>query len=64
MPLNETNTRYSLVKGERIVRYVFNSWLREITLRSISILYYDPRSVHALIQSMWTSVTQVNLVMI
>ncbi|WZY96953.1 hypothetical protein YC2023_069282 [Brassica napus] len=28
MPLSMENTRYSLVKGERIVRFVFTTWLR------------------------------------
>ncbi|KAF7833781.1 Mitochondrial chaperone BCS1 [Senna tora] len=28
MPLNAASTRYSLVKGERIVRSVLNAWLR------------------------------------
>lgn len=29
MPLFATRTRYSLVKGERIVRFVLTAWLRE-----------------------------------
>ncbi|KAK4375695.1 hypothetical protein RND71_006372 [Anisodus tanguticus] len=33
MPLFATNTRYSLVKGERIIRYVFIAWLREFCHR-------------------------------
>jgi len=30
--LNASSTRYSLVKGERIVRFVLNAWLREGTV--------------------------------
>ncbi|KAK4375693.1 hypothetical protein RND71_006370 [Anisodus tanguticus] len=33
MSLFATNTRYSLVKGERIIRYVFFAWLREFCHR-------------------------------
>ncbi|KAJ0920112.1 hypothetical protein HanRHA438_Chr05g0237351 [Helianthus annuus] len=28
MPLFAANTQYSLVEGERIVRFVFNEWVR------------------------------------
>ncbi|RDX93835.1 hypothetical protein CR513_23852, partial [Mucuna pruriens] len=37
MPLKVTSTRYSLVKGERIVRFVLNTRLR-ITVPIISLL--------------------------
>ncbi|WZZ47475.1 hypothetical protein YC2023_043734 [Brassica napus] len=29
MPLSMENTRYSLVKGERIFRFVLTTWLRD-----------------------------------
>ena len=38
MPLNVTNTRYSLVKGERIVRFVFITQLRAFITPSCSHL--------------------------
>jgi len=39
MPLGTTSTRYSLVKGERIVRYVLIARLREFSSRALSVLY-------------------------
>ncbi|KAK8627491.1 hypothetical protein V6N13_135102 [Hibiscus sabdariffa] len=42
MPLSATSTRYSLVKGERIVRSVFTAWLREFPSLICSI-YTCPR---------------------
>ena len=39
MPLDVANTRYSLVKGERIVRSVLTTWLRALTQRFLYFIY-------------------------
>jgi hypothetical protein len=46
MPLFAARTRYSLVKGERIVRFVLTAWLRDLFRRRLgvfisSILHYS-----------------------
>jgi len=38
MPLVVTNTQYSLVKGERIIRFVLITWLRDHHLSSLFVL--------------------------
>jgi hypothetical protein len=38
MPLFAARTRYSLVKGERIVRFVLTAWLRDLTSTRLGIL--------------------------
>ncbi|KAK7381071.1 hypothetical protein VNO78_33595 [Psophocarpus tetragonolobus] len=44
MPLSVTSTRYSLVKGERIVRSVLNTRLRG--LAGLQVLYFIPIAGH------------------
>jgi hypothetical protein len=39
MPLFAASTRYSLVKGERIVRSVLTAWLRDLLSKSLGGLY-------------------------
>jgi len=40
MPLGVESTRYSLVKGERIVRFVLTTWLRDFNLRESEVYLY------------------------
>ncbi|KAH0979809.1 hypothetical protein GBA52_006986 [Prunus armeniaca] len=35
MPFKATRTRYSLVKGERIVRFVLDAWLRKLSNKQL-----------------------------
>ena len=42
MPLRVASTRYSLVKGERIVRSVLTTQLREDNCRGRSVIYRLP----------------------
>jgi len=39
MPLFAARTRYSLVKGERIVRFVLTAWLRDLFTERLGVLY-------------------------
>ncbi len=39
MPLFAASTRYSLVKGERIVRSVLTAWLRDYKTRRVCMFY-------------------------
>jgi len=39
MPLGVESTRYSLVKGERVVRFVLTTWLREFFMLRVKCIY-------------------------
>ena len=39
MPLSVESTRYSLVKGERIVRFVLTTWLRDLIRLKETFIY-------------------------
>jgi hypothetical protein len=39
MPLFAASTRYSLVKGERIVRFVLTARLRDLPVQRLDFLY-------------------------
>ena len=56
MPLKTPRTRYSLVKGERIVRYVLNAWLRKFLFdRVLQFIPLAPGSFKYV--SMWDGLT-------
>jgi len=63
MSLNVTNTRYSLVKGERIIAMCFSHDSMKSTTYSM-ILYYDHTFIHTISYSMWTLVKNVNLIIL
>jgi len=46
MPLSVESTRYSLVKGERIVRFVLTTWLREFLGKERAFIYTTPSAAH------------------